>query len=260
MMSPSPLKFVGHTIEEYAMQVTYDPAAGTGKVVYNLSLVRTPDLAPVLEVIRTACRSGVCASDLVRIVPGGESIDGFVVPGGQTGICTICSVTLDGILLRRGVPLHPIGGGVVEIVKRVPRRFTHLIHYDETTIDPLQVLIAEEITSVSEVIRSGNGTVLANIRECHMEAEPLVAELLDDLGESRFVGVLEVGLPNSPLLGVQVSPQHMGVVAVGGTNPIAAVREAGYGVVNRAMRGMIDASGMTGIEEAAARAGAGQEG
>ena len=203
----------------------------------------------MLEVIRTACRSGVCASDQVRLVPEGESIDGFTVPEGQTGICTLCSVTLDGILLKRGVPLHPIGGGVVEIVNRVPRRFTHLIHYDETTIDPLQVLIAEEISSVSEVIRTGNGTILANIRECHMEAEPLVAELLDDLAASRFVGVLEVGLPNSPLLGVQVSPQYMGVVAVGGTNPIAAVREAGYPVVTRAMRGMIEAAEMTGIEE-----------
>lgn len=231
------------------MQVTYDPAAGTGRVVYNLSLVRTPDLVPVLEVIRTACRSGVCASDHVRIVPEGETIDCFTVPEGQTGICTLCSVTLDGILLNRGVPLHPIGGGVVEIVNRVPRRFTHLIHYDETTIDPLQVLIAEEISSVSEVIRSGNGTILANIRECHMEAEPLVAELLDDLGDSRFVGVLEVGLPNSPLLGVQISPQYMGVVAVGGTNPIAAAREAGYAVGTRAMRGVIDAAEMTGIEQ-----------
>ena len=251
-MTLSPLKFVSHTIEEYAMQVTYDPVAGTGRVVYNLSLVRTADLAPVLEVIQTACQSGVCASDHVRIVPEGESIDGYTVPEGQTGICTLCSVTLDGILLGRGVPLHPIGGGVVEIVNRVPRRFTHLIHYNESTIDPLQVLIAEEISSVSEVIRTGNGTILANIRECHMEAEPLVAELLEDLGQSQFVGVLEVGLPNSPLLGVQISPQYMGVVAVGGTNPIAAVREAGYAVVTRAMRGVIDASEMTGIEQVAA--------
>ena len=125
------------------MQVTYDPVAGTGMVVYNLSLFQTPDLLNVLEVALTACRSGVCASDQVRLFHEGESIDGFTVPEGQTGVCSVCSVTLDGILLKRGVPFHPIGGGVVEIVNRVPRRFTHLIHYDETTIDPLQVLIAE---------------------------------------------------------------------------------------------------------------------
>ncbi|HOT94301.1 MAG TPA: DUF128 domain-containing protein [Methanoregulaceae archaeon] len=243
------LKFVNHTIEDFAMQVTYDPVSGRGKVVFNLSLVQERDLLPVLDVIETAWRAGVCVSELVRVVHAGETIDGFIVPDGQAGICTVCSVTLDGILLRRGVPLHPIGGGVVEIVNRVPRRFTHLIHYDETTIDPLQVLIAEEISSVTEVIRSGNGTILANIRECHMEAEPLVAELLEDLATSQFIGVLEVGLPNSPLLGIQVSPQYLGVVAVGGTNPIAAVREAGFEVVTRAMKGVIDSSDMQGIEQ-----------
>lgn len=252
MMSASPLRFVSHTIEEYAMQVTYDPVAGTGLVVYNLSLFRTSDLPDVLQVALNACRSGICASDQVRLVHGGETIDGFTVPEGQTGVCSVCSVTLDGILLKRGVPFHPIGGGVVEIVNRVPRRFTHLIRYDETTIDPLQVLIAGEISSVGNVIRTGNGTVLANFRECHMEAESLVAELLDDLAASRFVGVLEIGLPNSPLLGVQVSPQYMGVVAVGGTNPISAVREAGYPVVTRAMRGLIEASEMIGVEQALA--------
>ncbi len=257
MMSASPLRFVSHTIEEFAMQVTYDPLAGTGMVVYNLSLFQTPDLLSVLEVALTACRSGVCASDQVRLVRAGESIDGFTVPEGQTGICSVCSVTLDGILLKRGVPFHPVGGGVVEIVNRVPRRFTQLIRYDETTIDPLQVLVAKEISSVGDVIRTGNGSVLANFRECHMEAEPLVAELLDDLAASRFVGVLEVGMPNSPLLGIQVSPQYMGVVAVGGTNPIAAVREAGYPVVTRAMRGLIEASEMIGVEQALAAVRAG---
>ena len=248
MMSRS-LKFVNHTIEDFAMQVTYDPVTGRGTVVFNLSLIREIDLVPVLEVIETAWRSGVCVSDLVRVVPAGDTISGFVIPDGQVGICTVCSITLDGILLKRGVPLHPIGGGVVEIVNRIPRRFTHLIHYDETTIDPLQVLIAEDISSVTEVIRSGNGTILANIRECHMEAEPLVAELLDDLATSQFVGVLEVGLPNSPLLGVQMSPQYLGVVAVGGTNPLAAVREAGFEVVTRAIKGVIDSSEMQGVEQ-----------
>lgn len=248
MMSRS-LKFVNHTIEDFAMQVTYDPVTGRGTVVFNLSLVRKSDLLPVLDVIRTAWRSGVCVSDLVRVVHAGETINGFTIPDEQVGICTVCSVTLDGILLKRGVPLHPIGGGVVEIVNRVPRRFTHLIHYDETTVDPLQVLIAEEITSVTEVMRSGNGTILANIRECHMEAEPMVAELLEDLASSQFVGVLEVGLPNSPLLGVQVSPQYLGVVAVGGTNPLAAVREAGFKVMTRAIKGVIDSAEMQGIEQ-----------
>jgi repressor of nif and glnA expression len=241
---PRLLKFINHSIEDFAMQVTYNPIEGTGQVVYNLSVFRTSDLAPVVEIIRGACRSGVCVSDLVKFIPEGESLDGYKIPQGSTGICTVCSITLDGLLLKRGVPLNPIGGGVIEIVDRIPRRFTQIIRYEDTTIDPLQVLVSQDITSISRVISTGNGTILANIRECHMEAEPLVAELLDDLADSRFTGVLEVGMPNSPLLGVQISPQYIGMVAVGGTNPIAAVKEAGYPVITRAMKGLLDVSEM----------------
>ncbi|WP_440950923.1 DUF128 domain-containing protein [Methanosphaerula subterraneus] len=241
---PRLLKFINHSIEDFAMQVTYNPIEGTGQVVYNLSVFRTCDLAPAVDIVRGACRSGVCVSDLVKFIHEGESIDGYTIPQGSTGICTVCSITLDGLLLKRGVPLNPIGGGVIEIVDRIPRRFTQIIRYEDTTIDPLQVLASQDITSISRVISTGNGTILANIRECHMEAEPLVAELLDDLAESRFTGVLEVGMPNSPLLGVQISPQYIGMVAVGGTNPIAAVKESGYPVITRAMKGLLDVSEM----------------
>lgn len=241
---PRLLKFINHSIEDFAMRVTYDPIKGTGQVVYNLSVLQTCDLAPAVEIIRGACRAGVCVSDLVKFVHEGESVDGYKIPPGSTGICTVCSITLDGLLLSRGVPLNPIGGGVIEIVDRSPRRFTQIIRYEDTTIDPLQVLASQDITSISRVISTGNGTILANIRECHMEAEPLIGELLDDLAESRFTGVLEVGMPNSPLLGVQISTQYIGMVAVGGTNPIAAVKEAGYPAITRAMKGLLDVSKM----------------
>jgi len=120
-----PLKFVSHKIEEYAMQVTYDPRNGTGRFVYNLSLIDTKDLEKAIAVYKDAFKAGVCVSGLVRFVPGGEEVGDFPVPEGKTGIVTVCSTTLDGILIHRGVPLNPIGGGVVEIEQRIPRRFTH---------------------------------------------------------------------------------------------------------------------------------------
>ena len=90
---------------------------------------------------------------------------------------------------------------MVEIENRAPLRFTHIILYEYTTIDPLQVLISQQITSVNDVMRKGSGNILANIREFHMEAEPLVGSVLDELAESSFTGILEVGVPNVPLLG-----------------------------------------------------------
>ena len=124
------------------------------------------------------------------------------MPEGCTAICTVCSITFDGLLIRRGIPINPIGGGVVEVEDRAPVRFTHIILYEHTTIDPLQVLISQQITSVNDVMRKGSGNILANIREFHMEAEPLVGRVLDELADSSFTGILEVGVPNIPLLGV----------------------------------------------------------
>jgi repressor of nif and glnA expression len=235
-----PLKFVNQKIEEYAMQVTYDPREGKGTFVYNLTLIPTADLEAAIAVYKDAFKAGVCVSGLIRFISAGEEIGDFRVQAGMTGIVTVCSSTLDGILLNRGVPLNPIGGGVVEIEQRIPKRFTHLIRYEYTTIDPLQVLISQEITSITDVMRKGSGTILANIRECHMEAEHLIGQVMDDLIGSSFTGILDVGLPNTPTLGVEVNPQYMGIVALGGSNPIAAIREAGIPLTMYAIKGLLE--------------------
>ncbi|HVP93798.1 MAG TPA: DUF128 domain-containing protein [Methanoregulaceae archaeon] len=243
------LKFVSHRIEEYALQVSYKPQERTGSVVYNLSLVRSEDLEFAIKIFKDSFRAGISVSGLVRFLQPGAELDEYTVPEGCTGIVSICSSTLDGLLLRRGIPMKPIGGGIVEIDHMVPRRFTHMILYEHTTIDPLQVLISQELTSVNSVMRRGSGNLLANIRECHMEAEPVVGEVLDSLAGSDISGILEVGMPNTPALGVSVDPQYMGIVALGGTNPMAAIREEGRWEVIRAMKGLTDVGGMTHIKD-----------
>ena len=235
-----PLKFVNHNIEDYAMQVTFDPAAGEGKIVYNLSLIKNEDLEFAISVMKDAFRSGVSVSGLVRFFKSGEKVADYCIPNGCTGIATMCSITFDGLLIRRGIPINPIGGGVVEIENRTPLRFTHMILYEHTTIDPLQVLISQKTTSVTSVMRRGSGNILANIREFHMEAEPLVGLVLDELTSSSYSGILEVGMPNTPLLGVPVSPQYVAIAAVGGTNPMAAIREGDRWVQTQAMKGLMD--------------------
>jgi len=239
-----PLKFVHTRIEEYAMQVTYDPREGRGTVVYNLSLIGKGDLEYAISVMKDAFKAGVSVSGLVRLIEEGGKLGDFQIPEGSVAIITMCSSTLDGILLRKGVPSNPIGGGVVEIEDRIPRRFTHMILYEYTTIDPLQALISQEITSVNEMMRRGSGNILANIRQCHMEAESLVGEVIDDLAGSSFSGILDVGLPNTPALGVTVDPQYMGIVALGGTNPMAAIKEGGVHVVPQAIKGLMDVQEM----------------
>ena len=61
-------------------------------------------------------------------------------------------------------------------------------------------MISQKNTSVMDVIKKGNGTITANIRECHMETESAVLEVIDDLSSAGFNGVLDVGAPNFFLL------------------------------------------------------------
>ncbi|MFA4825092.1 MAG: DUF128 domain-containing protein [Methanoregula sp.] len=235
-----PLKFVNHNIEDFAIQVTFDPTTGEGNVVYNLSLIKNEDLDFAISVLKDANKTGICVSGMVKFFSSGEKVADFVIPKGCTGICTMCSITFDGLLVRRGIPINPIGGGVVEIENRTPIRFTHIILYEHTTIDPLQVLISQKTTSVTNVMQRGSGNILANIREFHMEAEPLVVNVLDELSSSSYSGILEVGMPNLSLLGVPVSPQYVAIAAIGGTNPMAAIREGGRWVQIQAMKGLMD--------------------
>jgi repressor of nif and glnA expression len=244
-----PLKFVNHNIEDYAIQVTFDPVTGEGKVVYNLSLIKNEDLDYAISVLKDAYKTGVSVSGLVKFYSQGQKVADYVIPKGCTGICTMCSITFDGLLIRRGIPINPIGGGVVEIENRTPLRFTHIILYEHTTIDPLQVLISQNTTSVTSVMRRGSGNILANIREFHMEAEPLVGMVLDELASSSYSGILEVGMPNVPLLGVPVNPQFVAIAAIGGTNPMAAIREGERWVQTQAMKGLMDISDMEEIRD-----------
>ncbi|PKL68117.1 MAG: hypothetical protein CVV30_12335 [Methanomicrobiales archaeon HGW-Methanomicrobiales-1] len=244
-----PLKFVNHNIEDFAIQVTFDPVAGDGKVVYNLSLIKNEDLDYAISVLKDANKTGISVSGMVKFFSSGEKVADFVIPKGCTGICTMCSITFDGLLIRRGIPINPIGGGVVEIENRTPIRFTHIILYEHTTIDPLQVLISQKTTSITNVMRRGSGNILANIREFHMESEHLVGNVLDELSSSSYSGILEVGMPNLSLLGVPVSPQYVAIAAIGGTNPMAAIREGGRWVQIQAMKGLMEIQQMDEIRD-----------
>lgn len=243
------LKFVNHRIDEYALQVTYDPSTEAGKVIFNLTLIKEEDRDYAVKIIHQSYRAGICVSDRMLIAEPGEEIGGKTIPKGHYGIVTMCSITLDAILLKNGIPINPIGGGLLEIRDHSPHRFTSLIRYDATTIDPTQVLIDQGSTFIREVIRSGNGSILANIRESHMEAEPLLFELLDQFGSVGFTGILDVGNPNRPMFGVPITTNYQGIVMIGGANPIGAFIESGRWADTTAMKGLISASRLVHIDE-----------
>lgn len=226
--------FVVAKIDRLAYATTLDVHTGEGDVVLNVSLVSADDLPKALEVMKPVMVSGLCISDLVTLAQEGEHL-GEKVPPGMVAIGTVCSVTLNGILLRHHIPVESKFGGLLEMREGKPFRFTELVSYAGTSLDPLQIFITGRLTSAYEAALTGNGMVGAGFREIPAIALPRAMQLIDEIEEFGLGGVLAMGRPSQPLLDLPVGLERAGLVVVGGLTPLAAAAEHGIEVVNKAM-------------------------
>lgn len=241
--------FTLSTIEDLIYGVSFDPSSGSGRIVTNISLIDSEDVDNILPIFRDVMLSGLTVSPLVKMLSSGESVNGLIIPNGKYGIATICSITVDGIFLKHGIPVKPRFGGLVEVKDGNPVRFTDLVRYDSTTIDPLEILMSQPLTSVSDMLTIGSGKILANLREITMNARDRVEEILDDMLSVGFSGILEVGEPNTDVLGVSVERDHFGVVVAGGTNPMAVAQEQGFRIDTHAMSSLMEVEDMIPIDQ-----------
>ncbi len=124
-----------------------------------------------------------------------------------------------------------------------------MLTYDSTTIDPLDVLMSQELTSITEMVNTGSGKILANLREVPMAARDRIEQVLDSLVKAGFSCILAVGEPNSDILGVQVGRDKLGIAIIGGTNPMALVQEHDININTQEMSLLIDISEMSHIDD-----------
>ncbi len=220
-------------------QVSFDPAKMKGKIITNTSLVEKQYLNETLAVFYDIIQSGLSVSPL--IVMGEEN--------GLIRIKTACSLTISGVLLKLGIPVRPKGGGLIEVIEREPVRFTDMLMYWATTIDPIDVLTSQELTDITGMMRTGNGRILGNLQEAPMLARDRIEEVLELLTGAEFTGVLELSEPNMNVLGVSVERDHVGIALVGGTNLVAAAQECGISIKHESISGLTDVSEMKNIEE-----------
>lgn len=227
-------------IEALACQTTFDPLTGRGRVVLNTSLVPADRFGEALALMRPVFEARLAVADRVLVVPAGEPLADRIVPAGWIGFGTICSVTFNGVLLNRRVPMNSRFGGLLQMQGRQPLRFTDLITYDGSSLDPSEVFIRGRMTSVGEAATLGHGKILANLREVPAVCLGAVEETLADLRRAGLDGLAIMGRPNHELFGFSVATNRAGVVVVGGLNPLAAIEEAGLTGDHRAMTGFAD--------------------
>jgi repressor of nif and glnA expression len=169
----------------------------------------------------------------------------------MVGIGTVCSVTINSIFLKEGIPVASRFGGLVEVEEEGPSRFVSLISYDGSSLDPHLVFIKSRMTSVAGAVRNGAGKVLASFREIPVVSVERAVELKEKLMAAGIGGVLDIGAPNQPLLEMPVGMDRAGMVVVGGLNPVAALEEAGIRTESAAMSVLYDFEGLLPFKEAA---------
>jgi len=227
-------------IETLAFQTTFDPERRTGLLPVNISLFNEPDFPQALDIMAPVFAAGFAVSNRVAGAGAGERLGGYTVPEGKTALATVCSIVVNGVLLKQGIPMDSKFAGILQIKNRRPLRFVELIYYSGSSLDPSEAFIRANMTSVQSSYQNGNGTILANFREIPAICQELTRELLEKLARADIRGVFVMGEISEPVCQIPVDMNKIGFILIGGLNPVACVQENAIGVENRAMSAVMN--------------------
>jgi repressor of nif and glnA expression len=239
-LAPQHLGFVSEKLETLAFLTTLDPARRTGQVPINTSIFAKDKFKKAVSAMKETFKAGICVSELVAVAEAGGKLGSVVVPPGKIGLATVCGVTINGVLLKAGIPTEFLFGGVLETRNARPRRFVAIIYYSGTSLDPSEQYIRARMTAVADSARTGNGKILGVFRTIPAPAREAFDEHITLLKDAGIGGIYAVGQTSEPLCQISVVQNRIGVIQLGGLNPVAAAVEAGIEVDSIAESGLID--------------------
>lgn len=211
--------FIFSKFEERIYQTDFDFNKKEGNVIVNTSNILDNK---AFDIIKEVFASGICVSPLINAKKteiNGKK--GYIMK-------TVCGTTIDGILLKNGIPSIPQYGGLVEIEDYSPTQFVELISYKKTSITPLDAFIAKDMTSVLDVVREGNGTIPANFRIIPANSLEKAKGIIEKLKSVGISGVLEIGEAGENILSLPVPEDMVGIAIIGGITPFCAAQEMNY--------------------------------
>jgi repressor of nif and glnA expression len=232
--------FVASKIELLAYQTEFNIDKQRGKIPVNISFFPERQFKKAIEVMKGAFQAGICVSELIAVAHQGEKLGTVIIPQGKIGLATVCSIIINGALLKAGVPMDSKFGGILQIKNHEPLRFVELIQYTGSSLDPSEIYITSRMTSVWRVAREGQGRILANFREIPAICQPIVEKVIAGLKAANLGGVLMMGEVSKSVCEVPVELNKVGMILTGGLNPVAAAVESGIEVENRAMSAIME--------------------
>lgn len=213
-----------------AYSVTYDPAADSGMVVANVSIIDKDFCDRAIETVKALHEAELLLAPYIKVLDENEEYRNISVSEGRVALFTVCDLTVDGVLIHSGIPLFFKYGGLVQVVNRIPLRFIELISYDGTTVPPLELFARSKMTSITKIVKTGSGILPAAMREIVAGAREKTIKILSELKKKGWRGTLAISAPNEPVLGVPVAMDRFGLCMVGGLAPAVALLEEGVRV------------------------------
>jgi hypothetical protein len=245
--------FLSAKIDRMTYQMNFDLNTTSGTVVINVTIVEPEQFAKSIPYISKVYADGYAMGHLMTLLGPGESLGHISVPEGMIGVGTVCSITLNGVLLKHGIPTISRFGGLLELQDKTPVRFVEIIMYDGTSIDPLEIFIRSGMTNYMGAIQTGDGRIGASFREFPAESRELVVQLAEKLRRVGLGGLARIGRPGQTILDIPVNEGRIGAIVIGGLNPVSILEENGVRAYSRALAGLIDFSRLFRYDEMANR-------
>jgi hypothetical protein len=226
-------------IETMAYKMDFDLYKKSGKVILNLSLFHKSDYQKALKLMKDVFKKGFTTGELVFVGEAGQMIGEAKVPAGKVAFGTLCSINFDGILLKHAIPVEAKFGGLLQIENLQPLRFTEMIGYSGSTLDPHEVFLKSRMTSVREAA-NGSGKILAGLREIPAASRDEAEAIIRKAQSAGFGKALIIGRPGQAVMGMPVGLDRVGIVFPGGLNPVAAAEEWGIRTESKALVAMVE--------------------
>jgi repressor of nif and glnA expression len=235
-------------IDVLSFKTTFNLKKMCGLTPVNISFFPQDQFKKAFVAMKPVFKKNLAVSSLVAVAPAGKSLGDIIVPKGKVGLATICSILINSVLLKQGIPIDSKFGGILQVKNSEPLRFVELIHYSGSSLDPSEIFIRGKMTSVGQVVEKGEGKILANFREIPALSRNLVEDITGSLTKAGIHGVLSIGSAGNPVGQTNVDLNKVGMILAGGLNPVAKAHEEGFDVDNKAMSTVMEFEDLRSIE------------
>ncbi|SEK80652.1 hypothetical protein SAMN05216439_1510 [Methanobrevibacter gottschalkii] len=209
-------------------QVNFDIEKRKGDIISNVSFIDKDKIDKSLSVMEETY------NDNPKYINPYYKLINHPTNDSKIGIATICSLSIDGILIDNGIMSNPKYGGLLELTE--PPLFIDLISYNGSTEDPHKIFLAKNMTSITR--NNGSNKILASFKEIPYISREHSVQLLEILNNIGF-SIYKIGKPREVTYNAKADNYNFGIVTGSGLNTIGAIKEKGIDVEVKAIEKLL---------------------